>query len=76
MDRQSRLVRVGRAAARPFVSWARHRPVTFTFDFALARPLLARKKRKQQELALPLVASGDPALAERLGEHLDGFGER
>jgi hypothetical protein len=47
-----------------------------TVDFALARPLLARKKRKQQESVLPLVASGDPALAERLDEHLDGFGER
>ena len=47
-----------------------------TVDFALARPLLARKRRKQQALALPLVASGDPALAERLDEHLDGFGER
>ncbi len=45
-------------------------------DFALARPLLARKKRKQQELVLPLAASGDPTLAERLDEHLDGFGER
>jgi hypothetical protein len=30
----------------------------------------------EPEPRLPLFASGDPDLAERVGEHLPGFGER